>query len=73
MCEAINYRLHRGVTKLSATGGYTGENRTMLICTVRRHEAAAVHDIIREFDPRAFIIVSDAGEIIGEGFKGFGN
>lgn len=73
VCEAINYRLHRGVTKLSATGGYTGENRTMLICTVRRHEAAAVHDIIREFDPRAFIIVSDAGEIIGEGFKGFGN
>lgn len=67
--HAINERLHRGVTKVSATGAYTGESRTMLICTVRRHEAAAVHDIIREFDPAAFIIVSDAGEIIGEGFK----
>lgn len=69
ICHAINERLHRGVTKVSATGGYTGESRTMLICTVRRHEAAAVHDIIREFDQSAFIIVSDAGEIIGEGFK----
>ena len=67
--HAINERLHRGVTKVSATGAYTGESRTMLICTVRHHEAAAVHDIIREFDPAAFIIVSDAGEIIGEGFK----
>ncbi len=73
ICSAINRRLHRGVTKLSATGGYTGENRTMLICTVRRHEAATVHDIIHEFDPRAFIIVSDAGEIIGEGFKAISN
>ncbi len=73
VCEAINHRLHRGVTKLSATGAYTGESRIMLICTVRRHEAGAVHDIIREFDPRAFIIVSDAGEIIGEGFKGINN
>ena len=69
ICHAINERLRRGVTKVSATGGYTGESRTMLICTVRHHEAAAVHDIIREFDQSAFIIVSDAGEIIGEGFK----
>ena len=69
ICHAIIERLRRGVTKVSATGGYTGESRTMLICTVRHHEAAAVHDIIREFDQSAFIIVSDAGEIIGEGFK----
>lgn len=69
ICREINNKVGRGVTRLSVVGGYTGETRTMLMCTVRAHEAAAVHDIIREHDERAFIVVSDAGEIIGEGFK----
>lgn len=66
---AINERLERGVTLLPAFGAYTGENRTMLMCTVRRHEAAAVCSIIREFDKKAFVVICDAGEVIGEGFK----
>lgn len=69
ICREINNNIGRGVTRLSVVGGYTGELRTMLMCTVRAHEAAAVHDAIREYDERAFIVVSDAGEIIGEGFK----
>lgn len=69
ICREINNTIGRGVTRLSVVGGYTGENRTMLMCTVRVHEAVAVHDVIREYDERAFIVVSDAGEIIGEGFK----
>lgn len=69
ICREINNNIGRGVTRLSVVGGYTGEPRTMLMCTVRAHEAAAVHDAIREYDERAFIVVSDAGEIIGEGFK----
>ncbi len=69
ICRKINNTVGRGVTRLSVVGGYTGENRTMLMCTVRVHQVAAVHDIIREYDERAFIVVSDAGEIIGEGFK----
>ena len=69
ICREINNTIGRGVTRLSVVGGYTGESRTMLMCTVRVHEAAAVHDVIKEYDKRAFIVVSDAGEIIGEGFK----
>lgn len=69
ICREINNTVGRGVTRLSVVGGYTGESRTMLMCTVRAHEAAAVHDAIREYDEGAFIVVSDAGEIIGEGFK----
>jgi len=41
----------------------------MLMCAVRRHEVAAVTRIITEFDRSAFTIITDAGEIIGEGFK----
>ena len=69
ICREINGTLGRGVTKLSVVGGYTGEARTMLMCIVRAHEAAAVHDPVRQYDNRAFIVVTDAGEIIGEGFK----
>lgn len=69
ICNKVAQRLERGVTRLSATGGYTGENHTMLMCTVRINEVAAVCDIIRETDSHSFIVVSDAGEILGEGFK----
>ena len=71
ICREINHTVGRGVTKLSVVGGYTGESRTMLMCTVRVHEAGSVHDAVRRYDQRAFIVVSDAGEIIGEGFKGY--
>lgn len=69
ICREINHTVGRGVTKLSVVGGYTGENRTMLMCTVRVHEVAAIHNAVKQYDERAFIVVSDAGEIIGEGFK----
>ncbi len=73
ICRDISERVHRGVTRIGVTGGYTGEQRIMLMCTLRRHEVAAVHDIILEHDPKAFIVVGDVGEIIGEGFKAISN
>lgn len=71
VCRDINTLLHRGVTKLTAKGGYTDKERTLLLCTVRRYEVSGVYDVINKYDSNAFIVVSDAGEIIGEGFKGF--
>lgn len=71
ICNEINHSVGRGVTKLSVTGGYTGETKIMLMCTVRIHEVAAIHDIVKQCDDHAFMVVSDAGEIIGEGFKGY--
>lgn len=72
ICAAVNTVLSRGITMLSAVGGYTGQSRVMLMCTVRRHEVSEVYSIINEYDKKAFIVVSDAGEIIGEGFKPIG-
>ena len=69
ICREINNTVGRGVTKLPAIGGYTGKNFTMLMCTVRVHEVAAVQTAVKTYDRHAFIVVSDAGEIIGEGFK----
>ena len=69
ICKSIGSKLKRGVTVLSAKGGYTGRQRSLLLCTVRRHEVSLLYEIINEFDDKSFIIVGDAGEIIGEGFK----
>lgn len=69
ICREINITIGRGVTQLSVMGGYTGETRVMLMCTVRVHEVTAVYDIIKEYDRQAFVVITDAGEIIGEGFK----
>lgn len=69
IAELIGSVLKRGATVISATGGYTGENKAMLFCAVRKYEVAPLLSLIREIDETAFITVSDAGEIIGQGFK----
>ncbi len=71
VCRDINVILKRGITVLKATGGYTGKERSLLLCTVRRYEVASVYEVINKYDENAFIVVSDAGEIIGEGFKNY--
>ncbi|MBR7071199.1 MAG: YitT family protein [Clostridia bacterium] len=69
ICKSVGEKMHRGVTVLSATGGYTGMSRTLLLCTVRRHEVSMLYDILKQADEHAFVVVADVGEILGEGFK----
>lgn len=71
ICKRVSSELARGVTVMEVVGGYTGEKRKMLMCSVRPYEVATLYDIIEKQDDKAFIIVSEAGEIIGEGFKRF--
>ncbi len=60
--------LDMGVTKLAAMGAYTGDERPVLLCAVRRREVVAVKRLVKELDPDAFFILCDAGEVLGEGF-----
>ena len=69
ICNDITRILGRGVTLFSAKGGYTGNDKMVLFCTVRRHEVSDIYEITDKYDRNAFIVLSDAGEIIGEGFK----
>lgn len=69
LSDSIMSLINRGVTLLDVTGAYTGTKRQMLMCTVRRHEVAAVCRLATNCDKNAFIIVGEAGEILGEGFK----
>ena len=65
----ILHDVERGVTVLKAKGAYTGEDKEVLLCAVRRQEVFQIRAVIKSADPDAFIVVSDVGEIIGEGFK----
>ncbi|SPT96603.1 putative integral inner membrane protein [Lysinibacillus capsici] len=67
--EAIYAEINRGVTKLPAIGGYTGEARPVLMVVVYQTEFTKLKQLIKSVDPSAFVIVSDAYEVLGEGFK----
>ncbi len=71
ICSAVANELSRGATVLDVKGGFTGESRKMLMCSVRPYEVSILYDLIERYDSKAFIIVTDAGEVIGEGFKRF--
>lgn len=64
----IMQELDRGVTALRATGMYSGEEKTVLLCVVSKKEIAGVLDVVNRRDKNAFVIVSDAREVMGEGF-----
>ncbi len=61
-------RLERGVTAVDATGMYSGRTRKMLFCVISRKELVILRDIVKQIDPRAFVIVDDVREVFGEGF-----
>lgn len=69
MSREIMSLVKRGVTVIEVTGAYTGRRLKMLMCTVRRNEVSAVCRLAREYDKKAFIVIAEAGEILGEGFK----
>lgn len=67
--DTIYAQIDRGVTKVPAIGGYTKKERSMLIVVVYQTEFTRLKQIIQTVDPTAFVIVSDAYEVLGEGFK----
>ncbi len=58
----------RGITLLEARGGYTGRVRPVLMCVLRRHELYDFKRCAAKVDRRAFITVTEASDVLGEGF-----
>ena len=67
--NAIYRDVNRGVTKVPAVGGYTGEERQIIMVVVYQTEFTKLKQVVKTVDPSAFVIVSDAYEVLGEGFK----
>lgn len=70
IAKAIMEDLGRGVTSLTGKGMYLNTDRQILFVVVKPNEVPALKAIVRHYDPSAFIVLSSASEIIGNGFEG---
>ncbi|WP_054875856.1 YitT family protein [Oxobacter pfennigii] len=69
IAEYIMNELERGVTLFSGEGGFTNKEMKIIYSVISRKEFIKIRDYIKEVDPKAFISVSNAHEVLGEGFK----
>lgn len=74
-CEDIASRileeLDIGVTYLKGIGGYERKDKLVILCVVKKPSASKVEEIVRQEDTAAFMIISSASEIYGEGYKSY--
>lgn len=60
--------LGRGVTIINAKGGYTGKERSLLFCVARAAQISGINRKIKDTDINSFIVITDVGEVVGNGF-----
>jgi uncharacterized membrane-anchored protein YitT (DUF2179 family) len=68
----IMSELDRGVTKFTATGGFTGERKEVVFCVVPQSQITHLKQIVHDVDPDAFVAIMDVTETLGLGFKELG-
>ncbi len=68
IADRIMNELGRGVTGLHGCGMYTNQDKTILICVISPREIARIKDVVLDVDSKAFVIVNDSREVLGEGF-----
>ncbi len=67
--DQILHGMNRGVTHLQARGGWSKEERPVVLCVVGRSELPAIKEIVRSADSQAFMFITEAHEALGEGFS----
>lgn len=68
IAASIQTKIDRGITILDGTGYYSKEAHQILYIVINRHQLINVQHIIYEMDPKAFVIITDVQQVIGEGF-----
>lgn len=66
--QSIFQNIQRGITSVDVKGMYSGDKKKMLICAVSKKQSARAIRIIHEIDGKAFVMITDSREILGEGF-----
>ena len=69
IAKEIGNRIKRGSTSLNGKGMYKKENKNVLMCVASRGEVRDIRKIVNEIDKNAFVVISNAREVFGEGFK----
>lgn len=69
LIDVINFEMKRGATGLYAKGSFTQKNKMVIMCVSKRKDIEKIKSISKKIDPNSFIIVTDAREVYGLGFK----
>lgn len=69
VAEGLLREIDCGVTYANGYGGYTGIDKKIILCAVKKHNYPRVKDMVNSIDPSAFMIVTSASEVYGEGYK----
>ena len=67
--KEIGNKIQRGTTSLYAKGMYKQEEKSMLLCVASRGEVRDIMKIVNNIDKNAFVVISNAREVFGKGFK----
>lgn len=66
--QQIMHRVHRGVTALNASGMFSNAEKKVLLCVVSKKQIPQIKEVVAEIDDKAFFIIGDVREVLGEGF-----
>ena len=69
--KVILGELDRGITILHGEGGWSGEPKKVLLCAFKQKQIVPLRRMVKEIDPEAFLIVCDAHEVLGDGFRSY--
>lgn len=67
--DIIKQEINRGLTKIKTLGGYSNQEKTMILCVVEQSEAVYFKKLLQEKEPTSFVIFINASEILGRGFS----
>lgn len=67
--ESINLEINKGATTLYGQGGFSKENKMIIMCVTKRRGVEKIKKASKKIDPKSFIIITDAREVYGLGFK----
>ena len=71
IARVIMDEMERTVTYLQGEGGYLGQPKRVILCAFKQREIVTVKETVRQADPTAFMIVTSAHEVLGEGFHSY--
>ena len=68
IAREIGSKLDRGATFLHGEGSYSGENTKVVLVAIKKQQLAELKELVMELDPKAFVIVQEAHQVLGDGF-----
>lgn len=69
VAQAIDASVERGATLVDVTGSYSGEKKNMVMCACSNNEVFRVRNAAHQVDPQAMVMICEANEVFGEGFR----